>query len=184
MWVIPTVVVALRTVPKGRVELEIIGRIENIQNTALLKSACILRKVLETREDLLSQKKKKPVKNLQLKLLYKSSQIIIIIIIIIIIMIITESFLIAAQNNPIRTNHIKARIDKMQQNSRGSYMVRETKRSITNQHRKSIRLDMTEWARGSTGNCARNLYLSVQTSGICTTQNLSRRMKCTNSSGT
>ena len=30
----------------------------------------------------------------------------------------TDSLLIAAQNNTIRTNHIKARIDKMQQNSR------------------------------------------------------------------
>ena len=30
----------------------------------------------------------------------------------------TESLLIAAQNNAIRTNHIKARIDKMQQNSK------------------------------------------------------------------
>ena len=30
----------------------------------------------------------------------------------------SESFLIAAQNNAIRTNHIKARIDKTQQNSR------------------------------------------------------------------
>ena len=30
----------------------------------------------------------------------------------------TESLLIATQNNAIRTNHIKARIDKMQQNSR------------------------------------------------------------------
>ena len=30
----------------------------------------------------------------------------------------TESLLIAAQNNVIRTNHIKARIDKMQQNSK------------------------------------------------------------------
>ena len=28
-----------------------------------------------------------------------------------------ESFLIATQNNAIRTNHIKARIDKTQQNS-------------------------------------------------------------------
>ena len=31
----------------------------------------------------------------------------------------TESFLIATQNNAIRTNHIKARIDKTQQNSKG-----------------------------------------------------------------
>ena len=30
----------------------------------------------------------------------------------------TEFLLIAAQNNTIRTNHIEARIDKMQQNSR------------------------------------------------------------------
>ena len=30
----------------------------------------------------------------------------------------TESLRIAAQNNAIRTNHIKARIDKTQQNSR------------------------------------------------------------------
>ena len=30
----------------------------------------------------------------------------------------TEFLLIAEQNNAIRTNHIKARIDKMQQNSR------------------------------------------------------------------
>ena len=33
----------------------------------------------------------------------------------------TECFLIAAQNNAIRTNYIKARIDKMQQNSK--YML-------------------------------------------------------------
>ena len=30
----------------------------------------------------------------------------------------TESLLIAVQNNAIRTNYVKARIDKMQQNSR------------------------------------------------------------------
>ena len=30
----------------------------------------------------------------------------------------TETFIITAQNNAIMTNHIKARIDKMQQNSR------------------------------------------------------------------
>ena len=32
----------------------------------------------------------------------------------------TESFLIAAQNNAIRTHHIKARIEKTQQNNRCS----------------------------------------------------------------
>ena len=38
----------------------------------------------------------------------------------------TEPFLIAPQNNAIKTNYIKARIDKMLQN-----VVIETKRSIT-----------------------------------------------------
>ena len=43
----------------------------------------------------------------------------------------TESLLIAAQDNARRTNHIKARIDKTQQNSNVGYAVTETKRSIT-----------------------------------------------------
>ena len=52
MTVIPIVVGALGTVPKGMEkrlgELEIRGRIEAIQTTAVLKSAKILRRVLET----------------------------------------------------------------------------------------------------------------------------------------
>ena len=55
--VIPIVIGALGTVLKGferaLEELEIGGRIETIQTTALLRSANILRRVLETREDLL-----------------------------------------------------------------------------------------------------------------------------------
>ena len=43
----------------------------------------------------------------------------------------TESLLIAPQNNAIKTNHIKARIDKTQQNSKCRFVVTETKRSIT-----------------------------------------------------
>ena len=43
----------------------------------------------------------------------------------------TESLLIAAQDNAIRTNHIKARIDKTQQKVNVGYAVTETKRSIT-----------------------------------------------------
>ena len=43
----------------------------------------------------------------------------------------TESLLIAAQNNAIRTSHIKARIDKTQQNSKCYYVVTATKRSIS-----------------------------------------------------
>ena len=47
--VIPIVVGAHGTVPKGLEKgLEIRGRIETIQNTALLQSARILRRVLET----------------------------------------------------------------------------------------------------------------------------------------
>ena len=50
--VIPIVVGALGTVPKGLERglesLEIRGRIETIQNTALLQSARILRRVMET----------------------------------------------------------------------------------------------------------------------------------------
>ena len=50
--VIPIVVGGLGTVPKslGKIEeeLEIRGRIETIQTTALLKSARILRRVMET----------------------------------------------------------------------------------------------------------------------------------------
>ena len=46
--VIPIVVGALGTVPKGLESLKISGRIETIQNTALLQSARILRRVLET----------------------------------------------------------------------------------------------------------------------------------------
>ena len=45
--------------------------------------------------------------------------------------------------------------------------------------KKSIRLDTTEWARWSTGNCARNLNLIIRTNGICTTQNLSWRKSVT-----
>ena len=43
----------------------------------------------------------------------------------------TESLLMAAQNSAIRTNHIKARIDKTQQNSNVHSVVTEMKPSIT-----------------------------------------------------
>ena len=46
--VIPIVVGALGTVPKGLENIDIRGKIETIQNTALLQSARILRRVLET----------------------------------------------------------------------------------------------------------------------------------------
>ena len=56
--VIPIGVGALGAVPKEKrpEELEIRGRIETIQMTVLFKSARILRRVLETCGDLLSQR--------------------------------------------------------------------------------------------------------------------------------
>ena len=51
------------------------------------------------------------------------------------------------------------------------------KGNSANCHRKCIRLDTNEWARWSTGRCARNLNLTVRTNGICTNQNLSWRIR-------
>ena len=64
----------------------------------------------------------------------------------------TESFLIATQNNAIRTNHIKARIDKTQQNSKWRLCGDrdETINHIISECSKlaqSIRLDTIEWAK-------------------------------------
>ena len=42
----------------------------------------------------------------------------------------TESLLIAAQNKAVRTNHVKARIDKTQQNNKCMLAVTEMKPSI------------------------------------------------------
>ena len=91
----------------------------------------------------------------------------------------TESLLMAAQNSAIRTNHIKARIDKTQQNSKCRLCgdryetVNHIISECSNYHRRSTRLDTTWWARWSTGKCARNLNLTMPTNGICTTQHLS-----------
>ncbi len=56
--IIPIVIGAFGTVTKGLLkgleDLEVGGRVETIQTTALLKTARILRRVLETRGDLLS----------------------------------------------------------------------------------------------------------------------------------
>ena len=46
--IIPIVIGALGTVTKGLVDLELKGRVETFQTTALLRSARILKKVLET----------------------------------------------------------------------------------------------------------------------------------------
>ena len=52
--VIPVVVGTLGTVPRGLEELELRGRTDAIQTIALLRSARILKRVLETGGDLLS----------------------------------------------------------------------------------------------------------------------------------
>ena len=56
--IIPIVIGAFGTVTKGLLkgldDLEVGGRVETIQTTALSKTARILRRVLETWEDLLS----------------------------------------------------------------------------------------------------------------------------------
>ena len=61
---------------KGLEDLEVGGRVETIQTTALMKTARILRRVLETWGDLLSLN---PVKDHQLTLIWKTLIIIIII---------------------------------------------------------------------------------------------------------
>ena len=58
--IVPIVIGALGTVTKGLLkgleDLEVSGRVETIQTTALLRTARLLRRVLETRGDLLSLK--------------------------------------------------------------------------------------------------------------------------------
>ena len=72
--------------------------------------------------------------------------------------------------NSIRTN--KGKIDKTQQNSRCRLC---NYRDGTINHiisEKSVRQD-------TTGNCAKNLDITIGTNGICTTQNPSKKKWCT-----
>ena len=59
--IVPIVIVALGIITKGLLkgleDLEVGGRVETIQTTALLRTARILRRVLETWGDLLSLKR-------------------------------------------------------------------------------------------------------------------------------
>ena len=58
--IVPIVIDAFGTITKGLLkgleDLEVVGRVETIQMTELLRTARILRRVLETRGDLLSLK--------------------------------------------------------------------------------------------------------------------------------
>ena len=98
----------------------------------------------------------------------------------------TESLLIATQNNRISTNHIKASIDKTQQNRKcmlcGDWD--ETINHIICEHRKLTQKEYkTRHYWVGKMNCARNFNLIMRTNGICTTQHHSWRMLCINSSG-
>ena len=99
----------------------------------------------------------------------------------------TESLLMAAQKNAIRSNHIKARIDKTQQNSKCRLCGDrdETINHIISEYSKlaqkkyKARHDwvgkVIHWEMCN---------LTIQTNGICTTQHLSLKMTRTNSCGT
>ena len=91
----------------------------------------------------------------------------------------TESLLIETQDNAIRTNHIKARIDKSQQNNK-CRLCGDRDESINHILSESSKLAQKEYktthdwsVKWSTGTCARNLNLTIQKNGICTTEHLS-----------
>ena len=86
----------------------------------------------------------------------------------------TESLLIVAQDDAIRSSHIKASINKTQQNSKCgdrhetiNHIISECSKLAQN-----IRRDTTGSARGSTGKCVENFNSNIQTNGICTTWHL------------
>ena len=80
----------------------------------------------------------------------------------------TESLLISVQNKAIRTSHIKARKDKMQQNSKyrlcgeRDKTINHIKSECSKLVLKYIRLNATGSARWSTANCVRNLNLIIR----------------------
>ena len=91
----------------------------------------------------------------------------------------TESLLIAAQDNAIRTNYVKVKTNKTQQNHK---CMLYGERDKTNNHIiKSSKLAQKKytigWGRWSTRNCTKNLNLTILPNGICTNQNLSWRMR-------
>ena len=93
-------------------------------------------------------------------------------------------FLIAAQNHPIRTNHIKARINKTQKNSKWmicgnrdgtiDHIISECNK-LTQKEYKTRHDWLLRW---STGICARNLNITIWTNGIYKIPNLSYRITC------
>ena len=100
-----------------------------------------------------------------------------------------ESLLIAAQNNTVRTSIIKARLEKSQQKSKCRFWGDrdETINHILSECSKLVQKEYKtrhDWVgKGSPGNCARYLNVTIRPNGICTTQHLSGKMRGTNSSG-
>ena len=90
----------------------------------------------------------------------------------------TESLQIAAQNNAIRTNHIKARIDQKKKNNRcrlcgdRDQTINHIMSECTKLGQKEYKTRNIEWGNWSTGICARNWSLTLRTNDNCTTQNL------------
>ena len=98
----------------------------------------------------------------------------------------TESLLIAARNNAIRTNQIKARIDKTQQNSKCRLCGDrdETNNHIISECNKLAQKESKtrhDWVGKVIHWETCNWNLTIRTNGICTTKHLSWRMTHTNS---
>ena len=85
----------------------------------------------------------------------------------------TEFLLIAAQNNCMRTNHIKARIEKMQQKSR-CRLCSERDETINHIISECSKLAQKEYKTRHNWVCkVIHWELCIRANGICTTQNLS-----------
>ena len=95
----------------------------------------------------------------------------------------------AAENNPLRTNHVKVRVDKTQQNSKCrlledrdeniNYIISKCSKFAQNEYK-----TRNDWLGNVIPqNCGRNLNLTKRTNGICITQQLFWRMRHINSHG-
>ena len=87
-----------------------------------------------------------------------------------------------AQNDAIRTIYVKAKIDMPQLNSKCKLCDNKDKminHTISKCSKLVYQYTQTSVPVYTTGNCARNLNLTLVPDGICINQNLFWRMKCT-----
>ena len=92
----------------------------------------------------------------------------------------TKSLLIAAQNNIIRNNYVKAKIDKMpkyniyrlcvDKDKTINHVINECSRLMQKKYK-----TRHDWV--GKVSCARSLSLTIRTKSICTTQKLSKKMR-------